>query len=74
MPQRCWFEAISGGDTPLLWASGPEYNVEGSLLDAGFKIRKLRRAGLARYIIRFPVNLTARRNVLPIYTGPRAPR
>lgn len=39
------------------------------IFDAGFKIRELQEAGLPRYLVRLPVNFTARRNILPPYQG-----
>jgi len=39
------------------------------VLDAGFKVRELQEAELSRYVVRLPVNFTARRNVLPAYKG-----
>jgi len=39
------------------------------VFDAGFKIRELQGAKLSRYLVRLAVNFTARRNVLPPYTG-----
>jgi hypothetical protein len=43
------------------------------VLDAGFKIRELQAANLPRYVVRLPVNFTARRHVLPPYQGGRPP-
>lgn len=43
------------------------------VLDAGFKIRELQAANLPRYLVRLPVNFTARRHVLPPYQGGRPP-
>jgi hypothetical protein len=43
------------------------------VLDAGFKIRELQAANLPRYVVRLPVNFTARRHGLPAYQGGRPP-
>ena len=39
------------------------------VFDAGFKVRRLQTAGLPRYVVRLPMNFTARRNALPPYRG-----
>jgi len=39
------------------------------VFDAGFKVRELQAAELARYVVRLAKNFTARRNVLPAYKG-----
>jgi hypothetical protein len=39
------------------------------VFDAGFKVRELQGAELPRYVVRLPVNFTARRNILPPYKG-----
>lgn len=41
------------------------------VLDAGFKLKTLFQAGLARFILRLAKNFTARRNFLPEYQGGR---
>ncbi len=42
---------------------------EMSVLDAGFKIRQVQGAGIARYLIRLAKNFTARRNTVAAYKG-----
>ena len=42
---------------------------EMAVCDAGFKVRELQAAGLARYVVRLASNFTARRNVLPPSSG-----
>lgn len=44
-----------------------------AVLDAGFKIKALQGAGLTRFVLRSAKNFTARRNVLPAYSGGRPP-
>lgn len=41
------------------------------ILDAGFKLKALMQANLARFVLRLAKNFTARRNVLPEYEGGR---
>jgi hypothetical protein len=43
------------------------------VLDAGFKLKALHEAGLPRFVVRLAKNFTARRNVLPDYSGGRRP-
>jgi hypothetical protein len=43
------------------------------VLDAGFKLKALYEAGLARFVARLAKNFTARRNVLPMYTNTGRP-
>lgn len=43
------------------------------VLDAGFKLKALYQAGLARFVLRLAKNFTARRNCLPKYQGGRPP-
>ncbi len=43
------------------------------VFDAGFHIKALFQAKLERFVVRLPVNFTARRNVLPEYKGGRPP-
>jgi len=42
---------------------------EVAIFDAGFKVRELQDEKMERYLIRLPVNFTARRNELPEYKG-----
>src|SRR5262245_13859967 len=42
---------------------------EAVVCDRGFPLRQLQALGLARYVVRAPVNFTARRAVLPAYRG-----
>lgn len=41
------------------------------VLDAGFKLQALRKAGLKRFVVRLATNFTARCNFLPEYEGGR---
>ena len=43
------------------------------VFDAGFKPKALYKAGLTRFVLRLAKNFTARRNVLPEYSGGRPP-
>lgn len=43
------------------------------VFDAGFKIKALYEAGLTRFVVRLAKNFTARRNVLPAYSGSGRP-
>jgi hypothetical protein len=42
---------------------------EALVCDRGFPLRQLQEAGLQRYVVRAPVNFTARRATLPAYQG-----
>ena len=42
---------------------------EALVCDRGFPLRQLQAAGIQRYVVRAPVNFTARRAALPAYTG-----
>jgi len=42
---------------------------EMGVFDAGFRVRQLQAAGIARYVIRLPKNFTARRNEVAPYKG-----
>ena len=42
---------------------------EMAIFDAGFKVRELQAVDLKQYLVRLPVNFTARRNELPSYKG-----
>lgn len=42
---------------------------EALVCDRGFPLRQLQEAGIPRYVVRAPVNFTARRAVLPAYRG-----
>jgi hypothetical protein len=43
------------------------------VVDAGVKIQALQKAGVTRYVVRLPINFTARRNYLPVHTRGRKP-
>jgi hypothetical protein len=45
-----------------------------AVLDAGFEIRQLQEAGMTRYVVRAPKNVTARRATLAAYAGRGRPR
>jgi hypothetical protein len=42
---------------------------EALVCDRGFPLRQLQTAGIQRYVVRAPVNFTARRATLPVYQG-----
>jgi hypothetical protein len=42
---------------------------EACVCDRGFPLRQLQDAGVSRYVVRAPINFTARRATLPVYQG-----
>ena len=53
----------------LSWLAWQLHACEIAILDAGFKLPELHKAGVSQFVLRVASNATARRNVLPAYQG-----